>query len=164
MPSPIVSQHRTLYGRFKFQVRDNSNGLRSAAFQTATGLKFNIAKMEYFEGGALAAFKEPARVTFDDLALDRGISLDMGFYDWVKEVVNMLAFAGGGGDISPAFKRDLTVEQMSRDNTPAIEYDVIQAFPVEWSPGDFDNNSDEPSIDMLTLTYYYFDRENVIEQ
>ena len=160
MASPLTSEHRELYGRFKFQVYTAPDTFRSAAFQTASGLKYNIAKMEYWEGGALAAFKEPGRVTFDDLSLDRGVSLDDDFYNWVKEVVNMVKYAGGGGDISPKFKRDLIVEQMQRDNKPAIYFDVIQGFPIEWTAGDFDNNSDEPTIDALTITYYYFDTEN----
>lgn len=159
MASPLQGQHRQLFGRFKFRV--DINGFTSAAFQTASGLKYNIAKIEYWEGGALAAFKEPGRVTFDDLALERGISFDLDFYDWVKEVVDIVKFSpGGGGTVSPKYKKNLIVKQLERDNKTVIIYDVRSAFPIEWSPGDFDNTADELSMDMLTLTYHHFTREN----
>jgi phage tail-like protein len=162
MASPLQGQHRQLFGRFKFRVDDTSNGLVSAAFQSATGLKYTIAKIEYWEGGALAAFKEPGRVTFDDLVLERGVSYDQGFYEWVLEVVDILSFApGGGGELSPLFKRNLLVKQLERDNTIVLYYDVRDAFPIEWSPGDFDNTADEVSMDSLTLTYHHFTRHDI---
>lgn len=161
MASPLQGQHRQLFGRFKFRVDDTSSGLTSAAFQTASGLKYNIAKIEYWEGGALAAFKEPGRVTFDDLVLERGVSYDRGFYEWVKEVVDILKYApGGGGTLSPLFKRNLLVKQMERDNSVVLYYDVRDAFPIEWTPGDFDNTADEVSMDSLTCTYHHFTRHD----
>ena len=162
MASPLQGQHRQLFGRFKFRVDDTSSGLTNAAFQTASGLKYTVAKIEYWEGGALAAFKEPGRVTFDDLVLERGVSYDQGFYEWVLEVVDILAYApGGGGSISPDFKRNLIVKQLERDNSVVLYYTVADAFPIEWSPGDFDNTSDEISMDSLTLTYHHFTREDI---
>ena len=70
----IQAQHRQLFGRFKFLV--DIPGFSSGAFQSCTGLKFNVAVIEYWEGGALAAFKEPGRATFDDIALERGVSFN----------------------------------------------------------------------------------------
>ena len=164
MASALQGQHRTLFGRFKFlvQIKD----FTSAAFQTCTGLKYNIAKIEYYEGGSLIAYKEPGRVTFDDLALERGVSYDTDFYDWLKDVVDIIKYAKvpkggrGGGTVSPKYKRNLTVKQLERDNKTVLTYDVRAAFPVDFTPGDFDNTADEVSIEALTLTYDYFTREN----
>ena len=162
MASPLQGETRLLFGRFKFRVDDASNGMTSAAFQTASGLKYNVAKIEYWEGGASAAFKEPGRVTFDDLVLERGVSFDVDFYNWIKEVVDIVNYApGGGGELSPLFKRNLLVKQLERDNSTVLYYDVREAFPIEWSPGDFDNTTDEVSMDMLTLTYHHFTREDL---
>lgn len=151
------AQHRQLFGRFKFLV--DIGTFTSAAFQSATGLKYNIAKIEYWEGGALAAFKEPGRVTFDDLVLERGVSYDTDFYDWIVNVVDILKYAPGGGGLrTPIYKEDLLVQQLERDNEIEIEYDVRDSFPIEWSPGDFDNTADEISMDSVTLTYHHFTR------
>lgn len=156
----LQASHRTLFGRFKFLVQ--IKGFTSAAFQSASGLKFNIAKIEYWEGGALAAFKEPGRTTFDDLVLERGVSYDEDFTDWITEVIDMQRSAPyGAGEISPAYKRDLRCQQLERDHTTVvIDYEVFDGFPIEYTPGDFDNTVDEVSIESLTITYRYFKRVN----
>lgn len=166
MPSALQGQHRQLFGKFKFLV--DINGFTSAAFQSASGLKYNVAKIEYYEGASLIAFKEPGRVTFDDLALERGVSYDLDFYNWLKDVVDLIKYAGipkslgrGGGTLSPKFKRQLICKQLERDNETVVEYEVTNAFPTELSSGDFDNNSDEVTIEMTTLTYDYYTRTNI---
>jgi phage tail-like protein len=160
MAQPLQASHRTLFGRFKFLV--DINGFNSAAFQTASGLKFNIAPIEYWEGGALAAFKEPGRATFDDLVLERGVSYDRDFVTWIEEVIDILRdFPTGAGDISPQFKRDLRVKQLERDNSDVLIYDVRDGFPIEWTPGDLDNTADEVSVESLTITYRFFRRLDV---
>jgi phage tail-like protein len=159
MAQPLQASHRTLFGRFKFLV--DINGFTSAAFQSAAGLKFNIAVMEYWEGGALASFNEPGRATFDNLTLERGVFYDLDMYNWVLEVIEMLRdFPVGAGDISPKFKRDLRVMQLERNNEPVVVYPVFDSFPTEWAPGDFDNTSDEVSVESLVLKYRFFTRQN----
>lgn len=158
----LQGQNRQLFGRFKFVVTDSTNRIASAAYQSATGLKYNIAKIEYWEGGALAAHKEPGRVTFDDLTLERGVAWDEDHYNWLKEVVDIeAALPGGKGQISPKFKRDLVVKQLERDNSNAILYTVYGAFPIEWSASEFDNTADEVSIESVVLTYHHFTRQTV---
>ena len=164
MASPLQGQHRTLFGRFKFLVQ--IDGFTSAAFQSASGLKYNVAKIEYWEGGSLIAYKEPGRVSFDDLSLERGVSYDLDFYNWLKEVVDLVKYAKipkggrGGGTVSPKYKKHLMCKQLERDNKTVITYDVRSAFPIDLTPGDFDNTSDEVSVEAVTLTYDYFTREN----
>lgn len=158
----IQAQPRKLFGRFKFNVLDLNRGLVTSAFRTASGLKFNIAKIEYWEGGSLISFKEPGRVTFDDLTLERGVFWQRDFYDWVLQVVNLIKYApGGGGDVDDSYKRSLNVQQLDRNNKPAIGYPVKRAFPISWAPGDFDNSVDEVSVESLVLTYEYFTREEI---
>ena len=158
MSGAVQGNHRALFGRFKFRVK--IAGITQSAFQSATGLKYTVAKIEYWEGGALIAYKEPGRVTFDDLALERGVSYEEEFYDWLLEVVNIVKFTPrGGGTLSPRYKKNLSCNQLERDNKSVIEYKVRQAFPIEWAPGDMDNTSDEVSVEMITLTYDYFTRK-----
>jgi phage tail-like protein len=155
----ILAEHRELFGRWKFLVDDITSGITNAKFKSGTGLKYNIGKVEYREGGALAPQKEPGLVTFDDLTLERGMSRDQYFYDWLVEVVDMIRYAGGAGDVSPLFKRDLNVRQLERDNTTVVNHDVRQAFPIEWTGGEWDADAEEVTIDMAVLTYYYYTRE-----
>ena len=158
MANPLQGSHRVLFGRFNFEVR--IKGFQSAAFQNATGLAFNIAPMEYWEGGALVAFKEPGRATFDDLTLERGVSYDTDFYDWIVEVIDVMAKVPyGAGQVSPTYKRDMVIHQLERDKNPVLLYPLADAFPIKFAPTDFDNTTDEVSIESVTFTYRYFTRE-----
>lgn len=161
----MQGKHRDKFGRFKFLV--DIDGFKSFAFQSAEGLKHNIAKIEYWEGGSIIAYKEPGLVTFDDLALSRGVAYEQEMYDWVIATVDLVTYAviprggRGGGQRAPGYEKDLTVQQLERDNTLAIEYDVFEAFPVDYTASGFDNTSNEISMESLTLTYSYYLRTTV---
>lgn len=152
--------HRQLFPRFRFTM--DVDGFTSAAFQTVTGLRMTIGKAEYWEGGAFAAYKEPGRITFEDITCERGVSYDLDFYNWVTDVVNMLAEQPvGAGLISPLYKKNLNLLQRERDNSPSIRYNIVDGFPVEFDQGDRDNTSDEVAMESLTITYWYHTRENI---
>jgi len=147
--------HRTLYLKMLFRVY--SEAFLSAAFMSAEGLKYSIAKIEYWEGGALVSEKEAGRATFDDIVMQRGASQDPDFYTWVQLVIDIVsALPGGKGAVSPQYKRDLTIRQLERDLTPVTDYPVKSCFPVEWTPGDFNNDADEVTMNSLTLCQKYF--------
>ena len=151
--------HRPLFGRFLFLVR--MAGFSSADFQECTGLKANIAIIEYWEGGALVAQKEPGRVTFDNITLSRGVSYDRDFYEWIKQVIDIRSHSKGTGEVSPKFKKLLKIQQLERNRQPVIDYWVHKALPASWSPGDFNNDTDELAIDSLELAMEWFERNDL---
>jgi len=155
----IQGQHRKLYIKPKFLVRDSENGFISARFVTATGLEATIEKIQYREGGALAPVNEPGLIEFSDIELSRGVSDVPDFFQWINDVVDMLAFDGGGGMPSPNFMRDLSFEQLDRDNRVAHTYDSRRCWPLTWKAPDFDNGASEISMESLTLAQYFFTRE-----
>lgn len=156
----IQGRHRDLYGRFKFRMY--INGFQSAAFAKCSGLSLTTAKIEYREGGALVAFKEPGLVEYEDLSFERGISQDEDFYQWVLDVVDVAAALPGGiGLVSPGFKKDLLIHQMERDNTPVVEWRVYSAFPLKFVSGEFDNHANEVTIESLTACYHYWERRSL---
>lgn len=160
---PLQGMPRPLFGRFKFLVRDLSGLIVESAFNTCEGLKYNIEKIEYREGGALVPYTEPGLVTFDDLVLARGVSYSPDFYNWCLAVVDVESYLpGGAGEKSPAFKRDLNVWQLERNNEKSIQYNVYWAFPIAFDAGNFDNNASELSMETLTLSYHHFIRKNLL--
>ena len=150
-------KHRQLFGRFKFRVAISK--IESAAFQSASGLKFTIGVAEYWEGGALAAYKEAGRATFDNLTLERGVSYNDDFHSWVLEVIDMQRMGGlGAGELSPNYKQDGDIRQLERDGNVALLHPFYDAFPIEYTPGEWDGNVDEVTMETLVLTYWYFDK------
>ncbi len=143
---------RSFQKRFKFQVE--IDGFDRAGFNKCSELSAEIAKVEYFEGGALIPNKSPGRMTFTDVTLERGAAQDLELYTWFKEV----AFAASGrGLVDDEYKRDFDIVQQDRDGTDLLRWSQSNGWPVKFVAGDWDNDADEVNIRTLTLTYDFFD-------
>lgn len=159
---PLQGTYRKLFGRFKFIVRVLGTPFQSMAFQSCSAIKMSIGVATYREGGALAAYKEPALAEFEDITLARGICYDTDMWQWVLEVVDVQAnLPGGMGLQTPDHVRDLVVVQLDRDQTEAIKWRLYWAFPRDYEASEFDNNAEEISMETLILAYHHFDREDI---
>lgn len=150
----IIGGPRTFAKKFKFVIEVDQ--LASAGFQKCSELSVEVAKVEYFEGGALIPNKSPGRVTFADVTLDRGATQDHDLFDWMKDVVDA---ASGTGLPDPLYKRNLDIVQQDRDGSTLRRWPLTNAWPVKFVAGDWDNDSDETVIESVTLTYDIFDLE-----
>jgi phage tail-like protein len=157
---PLQGTYRKLYGRFKFNV--NIQGIPFAGFKSCTAIKVTVGQFEYREGGALVAYKEPALANFEDVTLARGISHQLQLWEWVLEVVDVMAkLPGGVGLKSPQFKRNMTVNQMDRDDSVAIRWKLHDAFPKDYEASEFDNDAEEVSLETLVLAYHFAERQDM---
>jgi len=137
-------------------------GLNVAEFSQCSGIKATIDVMEYREGGALAAYKEAGLISYENLTLERGMSDDEDFIDWVRLTIDMQAANGyGAGALSPDYKKDGAIQQLDRDKSIAMTFPFYDAFPAEWSGGDYDANSSEWNIESLVLAYRWADRRGI---
>lgn len=139
--------------KFKFIVEEA--GLTVAAFQKASELSVEAAKVEYFEGGSVIPDKAPGRLTFTDVTLERGVTLDRDLYDWFLDVANAAADTGLN---EPDFKRTLDIVQQDRLGNELLRWRLVNAWPMKFVAGDWDNEADENVIEQVTLTYDYFER------
>jgi len=154
-----LTSPRLLHEKFKFLVR--VEGITSAAFQKMSELSVEAAKVEYYEGASLIPIKDPGRLTYSDVTLERGASQSENFFTWMKEVSDARLTVDGGGQgsgmPSPLYKREIGIEQLERDNTILRTWQLANAWPTKYVAGDWDNTVDEVVIETLTLTYDYFD-------
>jgi phage tail-like protein len=160
---PVIGAPRTFHDKFKFLVQ--VDGFDSAAFNKCSELSVEAAKIEYNEGGTLIPNKSPGRLTFSDVTLERGATQDDDMFAWFEEVADssimssLIAGAGlGAGLLDPLFKRDLDIVQQDRDGATLVRWRVFQAWPVKFVAGEWDNDADEKTIEMVTLTYDFFVR------
>ncbi|MCG8416632.1 MAG: phage tail protein [Proteobacteria bacterium] len=142
---------RTFHKKFKFVVE--IDGFAFAGFQKMSELSVEVAKIEYFEGGKLIPNKSPGRLTFSDVTLERGAAQDVDMYTWMRETADA---ASGIGLVEPQFKRNLELVQQERDDTPLRRWSLVNAWPMKFVAGDWDNEADEVVIESLTLTYDFF--------
>lgn len=148
---PVLGSPRSYHRKFKFVVE--IDGFSSAGFQKCSELTVEVANIEYHEGGSLVPHKSPGRLKFTDVTLERGASQDKDFYSWVSEVANAAANAGLS---DPSYKRTIDIVQQDRDGSTLRRWTLSNAWPVKYSAGAWDNESDETVIESLTLTYDFF--------
>lgn len=155
----IQGEYRELYGRFRFVV--NINSVESAGFQGCSEIAINIEAMEYYEGGALVPFKEPGLGSVDDVTLQRGMSQDEDLYDWVMDVLNVMAKVPGGTSVAPPqYFRYMIIHQRKRDDTPAVDYPLYWAFPTKYVGGPWNNAESGVTMEQLQIAYHHPDRIN----
>lgn len=147
----VIGEPRNFYKKFKFIIE--VDGFASAAFQDCSELSAEVAKIEQWEGGSLVPDKDPGRVTFADITLQRGATEDLDMWDWFEEVADVAANAGL---INPEFKRNLDIVQQERDGSTLRRWRVELAWPTKFVAGDWDNNADENVIESVTLTFRKF--------
>lgn len=149
---PVLGTPRSFHKKFKFIVE--IDGLASAGFQKASELSVEIANVQYYEGGSLIPNKSPGRLTFADVTLERGATMDMDLFDWFTQVAEASANMGLK---EPVFKRNLDIVQQDRDGSTLRRWSLTGAWPVKFVAGDWDNEADENVIESVTLTYDFFE-------
>lgn len=144
---------RTFHKKFKFIVE--IDGVQSAKFQKCSELSAEIAKIEYFEGGALIANKSPGRVTIADITLERGATEDGDLYNWFKQTVDLTSQLGLKED---DIKRNFDIVQIDRDGEELRRFTCYGAWPTKFIAGDWDNDADENTIEKVTLSIDSWDK------
>lgn len=139
---------RNFYKKFKFVVE--IAGVAHAGFQTCSDIRIQVAKVEHYEGGVLIPSKQPGRVTVPDVTLTRGATDDLDLYLWMQQVV-----AIGGILEDPDQKRSIDIVQQSRTGAEVRRWTLVNAWPIDWKAGDWDNGADENTIEEIILAYDY---------
>lgn len=149
----VKGQPKKFHKKFKFVVE--IDGVAAAAFQKAGPLSPEVAVVEQHEGGSIIPVaKDPGRMTFPNMTLERGMTQDLDLYRWFVEVANA---AANGGLIDDTFKRNLDVVQQDRDGSELRRYRVFNAWPRMWGGGEWDNTADENLIEKVELVYDRFE-------
>lgn len=151
MPS-IQGNPRSFHKRFKYIVE--IDGFNRTGFNKSSELSAEVAKVEYYEGGAIIPNKSPGRMTYTDVTLQRGASQDFEMYQWFKEVANA---ASGRGLNDNVYKRDVDIVQLDRNDDELVRWALSKTWPTKFVAGDWDADADEVNIRQLTLTMDYFD-------
>jgi phage tail-like protein len=144
--APVDHHHKY---RFVVEIDDFAR----AAFTKCSALEAEIAKVETWEGGALTAQKEPGRVTFTDVTLERGATADQDCYTWFKDTVQAWRDAGR---VSPEYLRNADIVAMDRAGNEVRRWTLEESWPTKFVAGEWDNEADETTVEMLTLAFRLF--------
>ena len=148
----IIGAPRSFHDRHKFILE--IPGFDYTGFEKCSELKATVALRKHYEGGGSLPHKGPGRFDMDNVTLERGATNNLDMYRWFVQVAQL---ASGTGQVSPHFKRDISVVQLSRSGVALLRWHVYGVFPVEFVAGEWDNSSDEVVISKLVLAADYFE-------
>jgi phage tail-like protein len=155
----MLGNQRELFPKHQFLV--NVEPDMSAGFQKCSELSYEVAKIEYWEGGSMIPWKVPGRVTMADVTLERGASTSRKFYDWSLAVCN--ATVGkfptrGSGYPTPGYLDDIDIIQLDRDGETQLRvFRCYNCWVQKFIAGEWDNTADEVVIESMTLTFDWFE-------
>lgn len=144
-----TTKRGSFYKKFSFVAE--IQGVASAYFATCSGLEAEVAVVEQWEGGALAADKSPGRVTFPNITLTRGATADEDLWKWFQQVVDADAMVS-----DPDHERSLDIVELDRKQNELRRWTVVRAWPRRFKAGEWDGGADENTINELELAYHYF--------
>ena len=149
---PVIGTPKSFAQKFAFAVEIDS--MPVASFSSCSELSVEAAKVEHWEGGRLIPFKQPGRLTFADVTLERGATRDRAFYDWMQPVADA---ASGLGLPTPLYKRSLDIVSLDRDGSTLRRWSLYNAWPTKFVAGAWDNASDDVVIESVVLTFDSFE-------
>jgi len=163
---------RDVYRGYKFTVQ--IDGFNRAAFQKVTGLKSSVEVVDYREGNMPDRMERLAgMVTYDTVTLERGISNDDDFNTWMKLVgTATLEAAQDGNGVPPqtavrldvgasTYRKNVVITLHDKQGKAVKQYTLIDAFPSEYTVGDFDATSNDVVISSLVLQHHGFLEKNI---
>ena len=166
--------NKEVYRGYKFSVSINAGQgiLTRTAFQKVTGLKSSVEVIEYREGNMPDRMEKFAgMMTYDSVTLERGISNDEDFNNWMKLVCDInvatppagAASGGTGTDFGAgSYRKDITIFLHNKQGDVVKQYVLLKAFPSEYTVGDFDATSNDIVISSLVLQHHGIIETNLV--
>lgn len=132
---------------FKVEFENLSTTEEDNSFQSVSGLSVDLETEEIAEGGENRfKYKIPVRSKFPNLVLKRGLLVNSEVIKWCKKALENF-------EIQPV---NITVKLLDENHEPLQTWNIVRAYPVKWSVGDFNAEENKLVIETLELTYNYF--------
>jgi phage tail-like protein len=133
---------------FKVEVQDlpaNDNDVR---FTEVSGLSVEMGTEEIAEGGENRFIqKYPTRTKYPELVLKRGLLLPKSaVLDWIQKCLEDY-------DIKP---KTIFIKLLNKKHQPLLTWNVVNAYPTNWSVSDFNASNNAVVIESLQFFYQYF--------
>ena len=127
---------------------------KGSRFTDVGGLSMELNVVEITTSGMLRTQtrKTPGLAKYGELTLKRKFSMNMEFWDWVKEIRD--------GGPAEKFRHNGSVYQLASHGIgePVAEWKFINAWPSKWSISDPDVSSDDAIDESITLAIESLER------
>jgi phage tail-like protein len=135
------------YGAYNFKLE--VQGVTEGHFTQCSGLRIKVASIKYREGGVNQVVRRlPGPVEYADVTLRYGLTNSTELWNWFVSSVS--------GNVE---RRNISVVVLDSDGvTEAVRWDLLNAWPAEWSGAPLDALGHEAAIESLTLVYEALER------
>lgn len=138
--------------RFIVRIEAAPGVAMTAKFKSCSELSAEIAKSELWQGGSMIPVKEPARITYPDITLEKGATNSAELFNWFAITAGPIPGTTGVN----AHKRMVDIIAQDRAFQPLVKWRVVNAFPVGYKAGEWDGASDDFLMESITLTLDFF--------
>ena len=151
------------YKNFKFRVK--WDGKYVAGVSKVSALKRTTEVVEHREGGdPSSSHKSPGRTKYEAITLERGVTHDTEFENWVNKVWNF--GSGLGSEVAlKAFRKDLIIEMYNESGQLVIAYKVYRCWVSDYQAmADLDANANAVLIQSIKLEHEGWERDNGVTE
>ena len=147
---PVNPKRVDPYANFKFKVK--WDGKYVCAVSKVSGLSRSTEVIEFRSGGDPSmVHRQPGQTKFEAITLERGVTQDEEFAQWVNKVWDL--HAGAGKETSLAdFRKDIIIELYNEAGQKVLSYNVYRCWPSEFKAlPDLDAKANDVAIQTLKL-------------
>jgi phage tail-like protein len=144
------------YKNFKFRVK--WDGRYVAGVSKVGALKRTTEVVEHREGGdASSGRKSPGRTKYEPITLERGVTHDVAFEQWVNKVWN---FQSNNEVSLRDFRKDIIIDLFNESGQKVISYKVFRCWVSEYQAlSDLDANANAVAIQTIKLENEGWERD-----
>jgi phage tail-like protein len=144
------------YKNFKFRVK--WDGRYVAGISKVSALKRTTEVVEHREGGdPSSGRKSPGRTKYEPITLERGVTHDVQFEQWVNKVWN---FQSNTEVSLQDFRKDIIIDLFNEAGQKVISYKVFRCWVSEYQAlSDLDANANAVAIQTIKLENEGWERD-----
>lgn len=161
---PKNPQRLTPYANFRFKVKwDNTYVL---GVSKVSGLTRTTQVIQNREGGDPSPVRvAPGQTAYGAITLERGVSYDVTFQQWVNKVFDWTNSGGATGQNTSLldFRKDLTLEVYNEAGMKVIAYNIRNAWVSEFrGMSDLDGVGNALVVESLVLQNEGWERDGPV--
>jgi phage tail-like protein len=146
------------YRKFKFLVKWNN--LYVMAVHKVSSITKSVDPIDWRTGGdSNFSAKVPGLTKWEPITLERGLSADTAFQDWMISVNRYTKAGGQDNEAVHGFRKNLQIEVYSLQNEKVMTINVHNAWPSKLTLADFDAKANELAIEHMELQNEGWDLE-----
>ena len=149
------------YKNFKFRVK--WDGRYVAGISKVSALKRTTEVVEHREGGdPSSGRKSPGRTKYEPITLERGVTHDVAFEQWVNKVWN---FQSNNEVSLQDFRKDIIIDLFNEAGQKVISYKVFRCWVSEYQAlSDLDGNANAVAIQTIKLENEGWERDTDVTE